>query len=145
MREADVPEVAGIERASHPLSWPAVYFRRLLREGCAAWVVSGGGVLAGYAVVGFDEEDAHRLNLAVAAAWRRRGLGSRLLTAALDAARRGGAERVLLEVRASNRGAQRLYPHAGFRVVQRRPRDYPYPHGGEDALVMARPIHAFRG
>jgi RimJ/RimL family protein N-acetyltransferase len=47
---------------------------------------------------------------------RGRGLGERLVRAAVDAARDAGAERVELEVYASNHAARRLYERVGFVV-----------------------------
>jgi N-acetylglutamate synthase len=47
-------------------------------------------------------------------AHRRRGIGSALLTAALDAARQDGARQVWLQVESGNGAAQALYTAAGF-------------------------------
>jgi RimJ/RimL family protein N-acetyltransferase len=46
--------------------------------------------------------------------WRGRGIGGRLLDAALSAARRAGLERIELEVFADNAAAVRLYEARGF-------------------------------
>jgi ribosomal-protein-alanine N-acetyltransferase len=75
-------------------------------------------------------------NIAVAPAWRRQGLGSRLLELTLNWARRRGAERAVLEVRAGNRPAQELYRKAGFGLSARRPEGYTSPP--EDALVLEK-------
>jgi GNAT superfamily N-acetyltransferase len=48
-------------------------------------------------------------------AWRRHGLGRRLLRDALRWARRQGAGQARLDTASGNRGAQRLYGQAGFR------------------------------
>jgi len=95
--------------------------------------VVGSDQIVGYAgLVAYDYE-AHVLTVGVLPAWRRRGLGAALLHNLLDAA---GARRVLLEVRADNEAAQRLYVRNGFRPIGRR-RGYYQPSGG-DAVVMAR-------
>lgn len=73
------------------------------------------------------------LNLATAAAFRRRGVAGTLLAAALAEARAAGLEVALLEVRAGNAAAIALYRRCGFRVVGERARYYP---DGEDALLM---------
>ena len=59
---------------------------------------------------------AHRgsLGMGVVAEWRGRGIGFRLLDAALDAAFRQGFARVELEVRADNARAIALYDKIGF-------------------------------
>lgn len=80
-------------------------------------------------------------NMAVAEAWRRRGIGRRLLNAGLLWSRMGipaavsGFE-MWLEVRASNRAAIALYRDAGFRVIGRRTGYYTQPD--EDALLMRK-------
>ena len=56
--------------------------------------------------------------MGVAAPHRRRGLGKVALTAALDAARDAGVERVTLEVLEQNEPARALYRHLGFERVR---------------------------
>lgn len=55
-------------------------------------------------------------SLYVAPAWRRRGVGRRLVAHVLRRARRWGAQQALLEMAAGNRSARRLYEGFGFRV-----------------------------
>jgi ribosomal protein S18 acetylase RimI-like enzyme len=55
-------------------------------------------------------------SLYVVPAWRRRGVGRRLVAHALHRARRWGAQQALLEMAAGNHRAQRLYEDFGFRV-----------------------------
>ena len=76
-------------------------------------------------------------NMAVLPAFRRLGAGSALLTTLMAEARSAGAERILLEVRPSNRPAIHLYEQGGFALLARRPGYYRDPV--EDALVM---VHA---
>ncbi|HZB51708.1 MAG TPA: GNAT family N-acetyltransferase, partial [Mycobacteriales bacterium] len=71
--------------------------------------------------------------IGVATAAQGRGLGTALLRDLLAAA---GDRRVLLDVRADNEVAQRLYRRHGFVPVGRR-RGY-YQPSGMDAVVMAR-------
>jgi GNAT superfamily N-acetyltransferase len=65
----------------------------------------------------------------VVPAWRRRGLGRRLLAALLESARAYGLRQLSLEVLAGNDAARRLYEGAGMRVTRDllvfdRPADY---------------------
>jgi ribosomal-protein-alanine N-acetyltransferase len=76
-------------------------------------------------------------NIAVLPDLRRRGVGAALLGTLLEEARRGQAERILLEVRASNQPAIRLYTEAGFQLLARR-RGY-YQNPAEDALLFGHP------
>jgi ribosomal-protein-alanine N-acetyltransferase len=88
------------------------------------------------AVVGFSvarrvaDRDWEVLNLAVAAAFRRRGIGRRLVRDLLDG--RGGE--FFLEVRESNTAARELYQQSGFRMITKRLQYYANPV--ETAIVM---------
>jgi ribosomal-protein-alanine N-acetyltransferase len=88
---------------------------------CAFWLV-------------FDE--IHINNVAVRPMFRGRGLGSALMRHVLAEARRLGARRATLEVRASNTAARRLYERLGFYVAATR-RNY-YTNPVEDALILWR-------
>ncbi len=60
------------------------------------------------------------INVAVTPAWRRRGIARELVQSCLEQARRRGAEEVLLQVDADNRGARDLYQGLGFRTTSTR-------------------------
>jgi len=78
--------------------------------------------------------EAHISTLAVAPAWRRRGLGEFLLWSMLKRAASMSAFEATLEVRVSNHAAQNLYRKYGFVVVGRRRRYYQ--DNNEDAWIM---------
>ena len=78
--------------------------------------------------------DADLLTVATLPAARRRGVATAMIAHLLRRARRAGCTAVLLEVRASNAGAQALYRRLGFAPIGRRRRYYLAPV--EDALVM---------
>ncbi len=67
---------------------------------------------------GFLGENAPGLGLAVRPAFRGRGVGTRLLAAAIDLARRRGVDALSLSVAEVN-PARRLYERAGFEKVGR--------------------------
>ena len=94
------------------------------------------GTLLGFAVWSQVLDDAELLDIGVAPACRRQGLGQHLLDAVMAAARAQGAQRLLLEVRAGNLAAQALYQRAGFRLSGRRKGYYPAADGREDACLM---------
>jgi ribosomal-protein-alanine N-acetyltransferase len=79
-------------------------------------------------------DEAHITTFAVLPAWRRQGVGARLLIELLDMAVGMGASVATLEVRLSNRAARSLYERFGFHPVGLRPRYYSDNH--EDALIM---------
>jgi ribosomal-protein-alanine acetyltransferase len=67
------------------------------------------------------------------------GIGSHLLSAAEDVARRRGASHLHLEVRSDNLTAIRLYERAGYRRVGERPGYY---EDGATALLFGRHLPA---
>ena len=158
MTAADVPEVLALERRLFPKdAWPEEFFYGELSQAEPAltaqtatrtyWVAeevishgSAGGEpqhreIFAYAGMMCVLPLADVQTLAVAPQAQGRGLGTRLLELIEDTARRRGAEDLLLEVRADNPGAQRLYLRSGFEQIHQR-RHY-YPDGG-DALIMRK-------
>lgn len=73
-------------------------------------------------------------NVAVHPKFWRQGVGRALLQTALEQAAQLGLTRVMLEVRAGNEPAQRLYRSFGFVEEGRRLRYY---SNGEDAILMS--------
>jgi GNAT superfamily N-acetyltransferase len=74
-----------------------------------------GGAAVGTATWTADADDVWHLDLAVDAAWRRRGIGSRLLVESVRAAREGGAEEVVLRTAADNQAVLPLVLGTGLR------------------------------
>jgi [ribosomal protein S18]-alanine N-acetyltransferase len=136
MTAADLDAVIAIENAIYPYPWTRGNFRDSLAAGYHCWMVECGGGAVGYTVVMVAAGEAYLLNLSVARTWQRRGLGRELLNFALKLARNHGAERILLEVRPSNRAAIALYSSAGFTETAVRRGYYPAGSGREDAIVL---------
>jgi ribosomal-protein-alanine N-acetyltransferase len=106
--------------------------------GGAADGTAGGGPerdLAGFVLARVAADECEILSLAVADGWRDRGIGRRLLDAAVDRAVSAGAVSVFLEVAEDNVIAQRLYRARGFRVVGRRADYYRRADGGRVAAL----------
>ena len=140
MRDADLDEVMAIESAIYSHPWTRGNFADSLAAGYDCRCLRYGAELAGYFVLMVAAQEAHLLNLSIAAAHQRRGLGTGLLRDAVDLARRLGAGSIFLEVRPSNRAAQALYTRFGFRRVGTRRGYYPAHAGREDALVLNLPL-----
>jgi ribosomal-protein-alanine N-acetyltransferase len=135
MTPGDLSVVGEIEVASYSMPWNAATFDSLLRRRDADLIVAEvDGRVVGYAAAWTVLDQCELGNVAVAAGWRRRGIGALLVARMLELARARGVREVFLEVRPSNREAQRLYDRLGFRTVGRRRRYYVDPD--EDALVM---------
>ena len=136
MRLDDIPAVHAIESASFPTPWPPYAFRgELESNGMAHYLVLRAGErVVAYAGLWLMVDEAHVTTFAVLPAYRRRGIGARLLSELIELAAGLGASVVTLEVRLSNVAARRLYQRFGFRPVGVRPRYYS--DNGEDALIM---------
>lgn len=131
MLPADGAAVEAITRQSaEAAAWPAKSY-----VGLPAWVAEAGGVVIGFLAARVVSDEMEILNVAVDPDVRGRGAGSALLAAAIEYGRRSGSRRAFLEVRESNRRAQRFYERHGFLACGRRPRYYNHPE--EDALLMA--------
>ena len=102
----------------------------------------GSSGLAGYAGLMFvpDGVSADVLTVAVSRDSWGRGIGSALLGALVDAARRHGCEKVFLEVRKDNPRARGLYLRRGFEEIGVR-RGY-YQPANVDAIVMRKDLLA---
>jgi ribosomal-protein-alanine N-acetyltransferase len=141
MTEADLDAVLAIEAASFASPWPREVFRRELHDPQLAHLfvarVAAGerqGQVAGYSCAWLVADELHITNFAVHPDFRRRHVGQQLLAGVLTRARELGARQAILEVRASNRAAQRLYGRFGFAPVA--VRKWYYTDNHEDAIVM---------
>lgn len=99
-------------------------------------VIEVDGAVAGYVVARIVAQQGEIANIAVDPAYQGRGLGGRLLDAAIAAAEAEDCEAVWLEVRVSNEPARRLYTSRAFEPIGRRKGYYRLPP--EDALVLRR-------
>lgn len=141
MQPADLDAVLAIEADSFPTTWRrAGYEHEIVQnERAAYWVLSWAIAeqpeqIIGYAGYWLVADEAHISIIAVAPAWRGRGLGELLLLQLLSHAVAAGAGLATLEVRESNAVAQALYRKYDFAIVGRR-HGY-YKDTGEDALLM---------
>ncbi len=73
--------------------------------------------VVGHGILWCAQSEAELANLAVAPAFRGRGIGRALLRQLIRGASNGGVRSVFLEVRASNEAALALYLRQGFRQV----------------------------
>lgn len=142
MNCSDLSEVLEIEQACFTTPWSRSSFMVEVENTGRSYPLvvrargrEGVAPLMGYVCVWRVQGELWINNLAVHPSHRRRGLGTRLLQAALDMGRKLGCEHALLEVRLSNQQARRLYRHQGFHTVGLRRRYYP--DDLEDALVMS--------
>jgi ribosomal-protein-alanine N-acetyltransferase len=138
MRLQDVDDVVALEQSVFPHPWSRANFTDSLASGYDAWVLRDAhGALHGYYLLMPAVDEAHLLDVAVAASLQRRGLGRYLLDKAAARARGLGMVSILLEVRPSNTRALDVYRRYGYVEIGRRRAYYPAHEGQrEDAIVM---------
>jgi ribosomal-protein-alanine N-acetyltransferase len=151
---ADLTAILPIERELFPDDppWSAGTFRSELagvpgtRWYCVAVDTSidttrntnDSGTIVGYAGLmhtGGPGEPADVQTIAVVTSHRRAGIGSSMLNALIDEAKRRRAESLMLDVRADNAAAIAFYTRFGFEERARRRR---YFADGTDGVVMSR-------
>jgi ribosomal-protein-alanine N-acetyltransferase len=136
MRAADLPRVADLERSLYAFPWSHGNFRDSVDAGYECWVACQGDQVVGYAILMIALDEAHLLNIAIAAPWQNQGIGRQFLAFVLGVAREAKCQIVYLEVRPSNLAARHLYREAGFQQIAIRPSYYPAHGGREDALFL---------
>lgn len=137
MTLADLDEVLALEESVYPYPWSRANFADSVDAGYDTTVLRDDeGRLVGYFLVMCAVDEAHLLNVAVAAGRQGQGIGRHLLDRVCACARAHGMESVLLEVRPSNERALKVYNEYGFVQIGRRKAYYPAAGGREDAIVM---------
>jgi ribosomal-protein-alanine N-acetyltransferase len=141
MVEADLQSVLDIEYLSFTSPWPRDIFLNELRGSdiaqlFVARVLEGEqqGRVVAYSCTWIIGDEMHITSFAVHPQFRRQHVGQQLMAGVLARALEAGCRQAVLEVRASNHGAQRLYSHFGFAPVAVRKRYYA--DNDEDAIIM---------
>lgn len=135
----DIPELVRLETEAFPhdawtaASWWGELAGRPRRDYV---VVHREGELAAYAGLDHGGQVADLMTITVGLGHRGAGLGAELLDELESRATAGGAEALMLEVRADNAPARSLYDRRGYDVLNVR-RGY-YQPGNVDALVMRK-------
>lgn len=139
---ADLADIYALNRACFREAWS----RQALQDALAAgldmrvWRTDA-GELAAYWLAQIVAGEVHILQLAVAPAWRRCGIGSTLTRLILAEMQCQGVRQAFLEVREGNLAARRMYRRLGFDEIGRRRGYYVDADGHiEDALVMAKSL-----
>lgn len=136
----DIPALAALEQELFADdAWSeATWWAELAERPRRSYVLEEGpgGQVLGYAGLDLGGEVADVMTVAVAPAAQGRGLGRALLGELVARARAHHAAHLMLEVRADNEPARKLYEHNGFEVLTVRRRYYQ--PGDVDALVMRR-------
>ena len=137
MNASHVQAVAQLEKLCFSDPWSEKSIASELDNKLSLWLVAmEDGDLAGYvgsqAVMG----EADMMNVAVDPAFRRRGIGEKLVCALVEELKCAGNVSLALEVRVSNAPAIALYEKLGFTKVGLRKSYYRNPK--EDAYIMRK-------
>jgi [ribosomal protein S18]-alanine N-acetyltransferase len=142
-REGDAAAIAtlsreAIEAGLQPAWIPTRVLRRIRDAECAVLIARDEvDALAGFAIMRFGDDAAHLDLLAVELAWRRRGLGKRLVKWLEESARTAGTFLITLEVRADNPSGVAFYQSLGYNELSRVAGYY---EGKIDAIQMRRDL-----
>ena len=134
----DLDGVLEVEASSFNNPWTREMYAREIEDSVCHILVARTDQwsVAGFCSFWVVADEMHINNVALRPECRRRGMGTELLRHAIEAASTLGARRAMLEVRASNAPARRLYERLGFYVAATRRNYYTAPE--EDALILWR-------
>ena len=140
----DAVRIATMSRdyVEHGLGWgwtPARVLRGIRDRATNVVVAECGADLAGFGIMKYLDDDAHLLLFAVKPEYRRRGVGSGLVTWLESTATTAGIELIFLETRATNTAAREFYAARGYRELATLPRYY----GSEDAVRIGKDLGSF--
>jgi ribosomal-protein-alanine N-acetyltransferase len=140
----DISSVMAVERASFREQYPRGIFLTFLENNPDTFLVAEyNGKVIGYVMAYMRPDlEGHIMSIAVDPEYRGMGIGSALLTEAIERLIARGARYIGLEVRVSNERAIRLYEKLGFKRVKR---IIGYYADGEDAYYMLLPIEEWGG
>ena len=135
---SDFSEILKIEKSV--FSQYDAYFIMEMCQWCAKsiFVAENSGHITGYIIgVLTDKGEGRIFSVGVKPLYQRLGIGSQLIRRLFDTFLEHEIDEVILEVRASNMSAQRLYKRFGFRPYDLQKGYY---HDDEDAIVMKAKI-----
>jgi [ribosomal protein S18]-alanine N-acetyltransferase len=138
----DFQEIVEIEREAFSEHDSLVYMNFYEMVGAGFLVAEQDGKVVGY-VVGYRsaENEGHIFSVGVKEEYRGKGIGTELIHNICDMFVANGLKYARLEVRNSNKGAQKLYRSIGFVSCWTEKKYY---SDGEDGMVMKMHLHPYR-
>lgn len=135
MIRRDMPEVLAIEQQAFEFPWSEEDFTNCLRQrNCIGMVAEIADSVVAFMIYELHRTRLHVLNLAVARAHRRLGIGTRMMEKLVGKLTPERRNRVALEVRETNLPAQLFFRSLGFRATSVI-KDF-YQDTTEDAYLM---------
>ena len=140
MIRRDMAEVLAIEAESFEFPWLEEDFIRCLRQrNCVGMVAEHDERVVGFVIYELNKTRIQVLDFAVAAEYRRRGMGSQMVAKLIGKLSNQRRTRIAIEVRETNLPALLFFRANGLRAVSVL-RDY-YKDTPEDAYVMQYRLH----
>lgn len=138
MQLKDLDQVMEIENKSFAFPWKRSFFEYDLRRpnGCLL-VAKQDDTILGYIDAWQIDDELHLANIAVAPDYRQQGIASKMILKLIEIAKKRHIKSIYLEVRVSNKIAQKLYEKFGFVNIYNRKNYYP---DGEDAMVYKKSL-----
>jgi len=135
MIRRDMSDVLDIENRSFEFPWSEEDFIRCLRQrNCIGMVAEHDEQVVGFMIYELHKTRLHILNFSVHEDFRRCGVGHAMVSKLISKLSHQRRNRILLEVRETNLGAQLFFRRAGFSAVSVL-RDF-YDDTTEDAYLM---------
>ncbi|MFD2167825.1 ribosomal protein S18-alanine N-acetyltransferase [Thalassotalea euphylliae] len=127
-----------IENACHSHPWSEKTFRSCIGKRYFGEFAKTSLDIVGFYVGEYLLGEATLMDICVSPEHQGKGLGNAILEQFHQQAKRLGASKLWLEVRASNTPALMLYINHGYQEISRRAGYYPKETGYEDAIVMCK-------
>jgi ribosomal-protein-alanine N-acetyltransferase len=139
----DAAGMARVHKAGFAHPWDESSLRLMMERPTNLVLVAltGAGEVVGFVIARQAADEAEILTIATDPKQRRKGIGARLLEAAVELSRQRGITAMYLEVASGNKAAIALYERFGFTEVGRRQAYYQQSRKTpEDALLMRKPL-----
>ena len=134
----DIEAINRIEQSQFLNPWKRHYFTAELSHDISYFYTtedSDSRKIVGYIIFWLIEETIELHNIAVHRGFTRRGIASKMMDFLLETAARKRVEEIFLEVRKSNKAAEKFYEKYKFKKIDCRKNYFNSPR--EDALVYA--------
>lgn len=139
MTEQHLPAIMAVDRLINQKPWSINQWHASLNAGHQGWVLRRGDTLYAFLLSAFIGTESELLLMGTNPDYQQRGYATWLLDRWQSHALQKQVQQLQLEVRASNRQAQRVYERFGFRRVGVRPGYYPENKGvREDAWLYSK-------
>ena len=141
IQSRDIPQLILLDRACFA---PSVAFDEnefshvLSLRNSSGFLITDQDVLVGFIISAWNGDSAEVITIDVEPDYRRRGIGSRLLTLSEDHLRKNGVVYLFLHVDVENVSALCFYQKESFQTLERKIGYYP---NGHDAYSMVKCIH----